>query len=419
MASAAFSLAPSYQDQTTCRSSKDISTTLPCYGSRREIIKSACVLVSSPPIEENLLLKNLLPTHNCPQRAIPMVGNPVLIDVQDARLDSVQLYSFGIGEQCARREKILKLLFSWSNEEDCIDTSLLSNLSELKTVAIDTSDMFSLYDVGVHDSDHILHSARQFHIPEPLQEFIENSSNGANIAVHPDGRMLLSGGESEIKDLLLVAAEFNMLKSFTTSNKRSMVVPYFTRSRGGHARASGQGSVLSNQTIAPSKSPENIKLKPLLKKKPYKNAGKERDVYQKNYFRACENLLSVIVDKKSGSFVILSLKKSAPEITQLLSHVSAGIAGTGLAILLSVACKTAIGRLPLSSTKVLNTGLGIGFFCLSWAVNKLRETVSYISRSSNKLKLTEEDIIGRVDRSVNEVLFRAIALVAIVLLRFV
>lgn len=171
-------------------------------------------------------------------------------------------------------------------------------------------------------------------------------------------------------------------------------------------------------SITQTFSPENIKLKPSLKKKPAKNGARERDLYEKNYFRACENLLSVVVDKKCGSMAILSLKKSAPEITQLLSQFSAGIAGTGLAIILSVACKTAIGRMPLSSAKVLSTGLGIGFFCLSWAVNRLRETVSYISRSSNKLKLTEVEIIGMVDRSVNEVLFRALALVAIVLLRF-
>lgn len=417
MASAAFSLAPFYHDQTTCRSSKEISTTLPGYGNRRDILKSASVLVGSLSVEEKLLPKNLFRTYNQPQRSIPMLEKPVLIDVQGAHSDSV-LLSFGIAEQCARREKILKFLFSESNEEDDVDTSLLSNLMGLKTVAIDTCDIFSLYEVGLHDSGHILHSARKFYIQNPLLEFIADSSNSTNIMVHPDGRMLLSGGESEIKDLLSVAAEFNMLKSFTTSNKQSMVVPYFTRSRGGHAKTSSQGSVLLNQTIAPSKSSENIKLNPSPKKKQGKNAARERNLYQKNYFRACENLLSVVVDKKRSSIVILSLKKSAPEITQLLSQISAAIAGTGLAILLSVACKTVTVRMPLSSAKVFNTGIGIGFFWLSMAVNRLGDTVSYISRTSNKLKLTEEEIIGRVDGSVNDVLFRALALVAMLLLRF-
>ncbi|XP_020700755.2 uncharacterized protein LOC110112772 isoform X2 [Dendrobium catenatum] len=415
MASAAFSLAPFYQDQNSCRSSKEI-TSLPGYGNRRDILKSASVLVGSPPVEEKLFPKNMFPTHKHPQRSIPMSEKPVLIDMQDAHPDSV--LSFGIAEQCTRHEKILKFLFSGTSEEDNIDTSLLSNLMGLRTVAIDNYDMFSLYGVGVHDLDHILHSARHFHIPKPLLEFISDSSNVTNVTVHPNRHMLLSGGVSEIKDLLSVAVEFNMLKSFTTSNKQSMVVPYFTRSRGGHARTSIQESVSSNQTAAPSKSPENMKLKPSPKKKQGKNAARDRDLYQTNYFRACEILLSVVVDKKNNSMVILSLKKSGPEITQLLTQFSAGIAGTGLAILLSVACKTATGKVLPSSAKVLNTGLGIGFFWLSWAVNRLRETVSYMSRSSNKLKLTEEEIIGRVDGSINEVLVRALALVAIVLLRF-
>ncbi|KAL0916390.1 hypothetical protein M5K25_013897 [Dendrobium thyrsiflorum] len=416
MASAAFSLAPFYQDQNSCRSSKEISS-LPGYGNRRDILKSDSVLVGSPPVEEKLFPKNMFPTHKHPQRSIPMVEKPVLIDVQDAHPDSV-LLSFGIAEQCARREKILKFLLSGPGEEDDIDTSLLSNLMGLRTGAIENYDIFSLYGVGAHDLDHILHSERHFHIPKPLLEFIAGSSDDTNITVHPNGHMLLSGGVSEIRDLLSVTAEFNMLKSFTTSNKQSMVVPYFTRSRGGHARTSIQDSVPSNQTAAPSKSPENMKPKPSSKKKQGKNAARDRDLYQTNYFRACEILLSVIVDKKNNSMVILSLKRSGPEITQLLSQFSAGIAGTGLAILLSVACKTATGKVLPSSAKVLNTGLGIGFFWLSWAVNRLRESVSYISRSSNKLKLTEEEIIGRVDGSINEVLFRALALVAIVLLRF-
>ncbi|XP_020699409.1 uncharacterized protein LOC110111750 [Dendrobium catenatum] len=250
MASTAFSLAPFYQDQNSCRSSKEI-TSLPGYGNRRDILKSASVLVGSPPVEEKLFPKNMFPTHKHPQRSIPMVEKPVLIDMQDAHPDSV--LSFGIAEQCTRHEKILKFLFSGTSEEDNIDTSLLSNLMGLRTVAIDNYDMFSLYGVGAHDLDHILHSARHFHIPKPLLEFISDSSNVTNVTVHPNGHMLLSGGVPEIKDLLSVAAEFNMLKSFTTSNKQSMVVPYFTRSRGGHARTSIQESVSSNQTAAPSK----------------------------------------------------------------------------------------------------------------------------------------------------------------------
>ncbi|PKU73698.1 hypothetical protein MA16_Dca013278 [Dendrobium catenatum] len=410
-------------------------TSLPGYGNRRDILKSASVLVGSPPVEEKLFPKNMFPTHKHPQRSIPMSEKPRLNTwlETDAHPDSV--LSFGIAEQCTRHEKILKFLFSGTSEEDNIDTSLLSNLMGLRTVAIDNYDMFSLYGVGVHDLDHILHSARHFHIPKPLLEFISDSSNVTNVTVHPNRHMLLSGGVSEIKDLLSVAVEFNMLKSFTTTiqvHTRAPCQPavlVFMREPQNHpaiqlllkVRLAAQDPPdVANCCPAPlvAVCPENMKLKPSPKKKQGKNAARDRDLYQTNYFRACEILLSVVVDKKNNSMVILSLKKSGPEITQLLTQFSAGIAGTGLAILLSVACKTATGKVLPSSAKVLNTGLGIGFFWLSWAVNRLRETVSYMSRSSNKLKLTEEEIIGRVDGSINEVLVRALALVAIVLLRF-
>lgn len=163
-------------------------------------------------------------------------------------------------------------------------------------------------------------------------------------------------------------------------------------------------------------SPENVNLKPPPKKKQNRKAGKERDLYHKNYFHACESLLSVILDKK-GKTAGLSLKKSGPEITQLLTHFSAGIAGTGLAVLLSVACKMASGRVTFS-TAFLNTSFGFGLFWLSWAVNGLQDTVSHLSKNSSKLKLKDEEIVGKVERSMKDILFRAAALMAVAVLRF-
>ncbi|KAK8967830.1 hypothetical protein KSP40_PGU012927 [Platanthera guangdongensis] len=462
MASAAFSLAPFFLEQTICRPSKEVSTAFPGHGHRRDILKSASVLVGSP-VEEKGLTMNLLPTYSLLQISIPMVEKPFLMDMQDTLPDSM-VFSLGIADQCARCENIRKFLFSMSDDEKVIDTSLMSDLMGLDTATMEFFDMLSINKVGVYDADHILHLAR--HIPKPLLEFIEDRSNSSNITLNPDGRMLLTGAESEMKDLFSVATEFNVLKSFTTSNKQSMVIPYFTRggflmqnemmSMNSHtqkkteqflphlttvfdSRSKGSLDALvevlpcdlevswvrvleaasyKNSITVPTTqtfSPADIKLKPSPKKKG-KHGLREREFYEKNYFRACENFLSLVVDKKRTSMDVIALKKSGPEITQLLSQFGAGVAGTGLAIILSTACKTASGRAPLNAAKFLNIGLGFGFLYLSWSVARLQDAAAFFTRSTGKLKLTEEEMSARLDRSVKEVLYRAVALTAIALL---
>lgn len=109
-----------------------------------------------------------------------------------------------------------------------------------------------------------------------------------------------------------------------------------------------------------------------------------------------------------------------PEIAHILTSFSIGIAGTGLAVLLSVACKmTGPGmRVPLSTTRVFNTGFGLGLFWLSWAVNGLRDAIVQVIRGSNKLKIKDEEMALKVERSMRDVLVRAGTLVALAALRF-
>jgi hypothetical protein len=151
-----------------------------------------------------------------------------------------------------------------------------------------------------------------------------------------------------------------------------------------------------------------------------------RDIFQKNYFHTCENLLSLLLDKSSTStgrstgVAILSLKKLGPEIAHILTSFSIGIAGTGLAVLFSVACKTAAPgtRLPISAARFFNTGFGLGLFWLSCAVNGLRDTIVQVFKDSNKLKMKDEDMMAlKLERSMRDVLFRAGTLVALAALR--
>lgn len=159
-------------------------------------------------------------------------------------------------------------------------------------------------------------------------------------------------------------------------------------------------------------------MKPLTKKKQSRKAIRERDLYKKNYFHACESLLSVLLAKRRGKMTILSLKKSGPGVPELLSQFSAGIAGTGLAVIFSVFYKIVGSRVPFCATKLLNTGFGFGLVWLSWAVNRLRDTIVHVSKNSSRMGSNEAEIIRKVDRSVNEVFFRAATIMAVALFRF-
>lgn len=163
----------------------------------------------------------------------------------------------------------------------------------------------------------------------------------------------------------------------------------------------------------------DVKSKSSSKKKQRGKIIKERDLYQKNYIHASEAFLSILLDKDRNSATILSLKKAGPEITELLTQCSIGIAGTGLAILLSVMCKMDTSmRTPFASARLLSTGVGFGLFWLSWAVNGLRDTIANIFRSPSNMNIEEDEVAGKIQKSMNEILFRALTLLAITALKF-
>ncbi|KAE8692095.1 mitochondrial ubiquitin ligase activator of nfkb 1-like [Hibiscus syriacus] len=126
-----------------------------------------------------------------------------------------------------------------------------------------------------------------------------------------------------------------------------------------------------------------------------------------------------MVDKqRNDETTILSLNKSRPELPRLLTQFSAGIAGTGLAVLFSVICKIAYTRAPFCTSKLFSTSLGFGLVWLSWAVNRLRGTIVQISKNAGKLVLKEKEMIKRVEKSVNDIYFRVGTLMAIAMLGF-
>ncbi|XP_028067374.1 uncharacterized protein LOC114270154 isoform X2 [Camellia sinensis] len=351
------------------------------------------------------------------------ITRPVLIDVQDTHPNSV-LFSFGIAEQCSRHEKIMQFLMSGSNEvEGCeLDMSMLSSLMGPQALTRN-----NLYGAGVQPSL-IYHPSNEFYAPLPLLELIGDLARRSKIELNADGQVSFTGDSTKLKDILLVVAEHYLSENSTKWRKQSMLIPHFNsistilsnRLDCIEARANVHESstVLENMKFAPLKSPEKIKLRPSPKKKTNKKAVRERDLYKKNYFHACECLLSIMMDKKrNGKTAMLSLKKSGPELPQLLMQFSASIAGTGIAVLFSVICKLAYSRVPFCASRLFSTGFGFGLVWLSSAVNRLRDTVVYINKNSGKLNLKEEEMMRKLDRSVKEVFFRAATVMAVAVLR--
>lgn len=145
---------------------------------------------------------------------------------------------------------------------------------------------------------------------------------------------------------------------------------------------------------------------------------KERDISSSSYLHACEILLSLIVDrKKQDTNAIISLKKSGPQITELLTRFSASIAGAGVAVVLSVVCQVVCNRVPFCKAKLLSTGFGLGLVWISLAVNNLRNTVVSIRRSSGRLDGEDEEMVDRMDGNLKDVWFRAAAVLTVAVLR--
>ncbi|KAG6501776.1 hypothetical protein ZIOFF_041660 [Zingiber officinale] len=397
---------------------QEFHSALPFHGIKQEAPKSGSVQFNAHQFEKLLLPMYMLLEKNQSSRIYPMIEQNVLMDVQDPHVSSV-LFSFGIAEKCIRNEKIMEFLSSRSKfaEGKDLDVSTISEVMGLYDEAIDMlhphrvllDDKFSVYDAEMTDPHHPLHIPKQI-TPELQLDFVRNLPD-IYFTEHPDGQLLLPDNVAKIEDLVSIVAEFDLPKRSPTGCKKSLLVPYFTRRGRGRSQALKQ---VTSATVAPLKGPEVPKRKAMSKKK---KKSAEQDLYQRNSFHALERLLSVLLNE-NGCTSILSLKKSGPEISQLLTKISATIAGTGLAIIFAVACKVACGRVALCATKVFSTGFGLGLFWLSRAINGLRDTFVYLSKNSGKMNLKEEEIAGMVKRSMNEILFRVMALVAVTLLRF-
>lgn len=388
---------------------KDFQPFLRSYGAKQEITKLGSLKLMPQQCEESWRATSGLSESNWFAKTASDIERPALTDVQDVNPDSV-LFSLGIAEHFTRHEKMVQFLMSGESEAERggLDVTLLYDLMGLN----------EMRQQPVIPS--LIYPSSEFNT-KPLVDFVGSLACSSKIKVQPDGRVLFTGTRTEMKHLLSVLAEFYSLKNSVSWEKHSVLVPYFDRFQFREARVNIDGSPLKmhGTTVAPLKSPEKVKTRVMPKQKNGKKVGRDRDLYTRNYFHACESLLSLMIDrKKHGKSAIHSLQKSGPELAQLLTQFSTSIAGTGLAVLFSVFCKVACGRVPFCASKLLNTGVGFGLVWLSWAVNKLRDTIVPISKNPRKLDLKEEEILTRVETSMNEIYFRAATVMAVTVLRF-
>lgn len=393
-----------------------------------EIIKSNGPYLVSPGMKQEIIPAssfNLKPDQLEPWKPIGSLANSgqfveidsammrhVLIDVHDTPLESL-LFSLGIAEQCARQEKAMKFLTSRSNElkEGGLDMSLLSDLMGPQAL-ISGSQLLEAYSVLYMNQEH----------GKPLLDLVEKIVHDPKFAVHSDGQVLFTSSRAELNDILSIAAEFYLSRNSARGRKLSPLVPQFTRLDSEvMATLLLAPAKLEAVTAAPLKSPEKTKLKPSPKKHNARKGARESDLYKRNHLHACESLLSLMIgNDQHEKTTILSIKRCSTELSELLTQFSIGIAGTGIAVLFSVVCSVATGRVPFCADKFFNTGLGFTLVWLSWAVNKLRETIVHVNRKAMKpySALKDEDMTSRVERSLKEVYFRAFTVMAMLALRF-
>ncbi|KAF8111761.1 hypothetical protein N665_0073s0113 [Sinapis alba] len=234
-------------------------------------------------------------------------------------------------------------------------------------------------------------------------------------SINPDAQILFSSSRHELNDMVSIAAEFHMLKNSARWRKLSRLVPQFSRLDSEVLIDTLQQDEVNLDAVT-TISPHNTRAKPSRKKQNSKLRDGENDLYKRNHLHACESLISLMIgSEQHRQITMLSLKKPCGEdLSELLTQLSIGFAGTGIAVFFSVVCNVASGRVPFCVNKVFDAGLSLSLVLLSWAVSRLREAIVSINRKAIK----GEETTNRVESRIKDVYFRAATVIIMVALRF-
>ncbi|KAL3647910.1 hypothetical protein CASFOL_008878 [Castilleja foliolosa] len=394
-----------HSEHVSNRVSEEFHNHLPYHRSNQELVNKLSLNLSPQQKDELRSNGGLLDSHHFARTIDSTSKRPMLVDFQDPNSDSA-LLSFGIAERFLRHEKILKLLSSKPIEEQrrLLDLSLLYDLVGPQSPIVDLPPQpFNSVSALCFNDD-----------AQPLQNLIHpNQELYFNEPFLGPPQYICTG--TELNDVISVISDFYTSKNTNKSSRQTMLVPYFERRRRAHVNIGV--SMLAATETASLKSHDKAKISQ--KKKTNSRAVKERDIYNNSYIHACESLLSMMVGRKQqeGKNVILSLKKAGPQLPHLLTQLSASIAGTGIAVVLSVICRVVCSKVPFCGSRALSTGLGLGLVWLSWAVNKLGDTITMISKNYGRAGEKEEEMIDNLDMNLKDIYFRVAAVMAVVVLK--
>lgn len=411
-----------YKEQGISRPFQDLQHLMPTLGSRQEITRSSILTLMPNEQDDPFQYASALHEYKEFVKMRSLRRMPLPFDVQEMHADRI-LFGYGIDEQWTKHKQMLQYLVSGSSgmKEDYLDPAILPQFMVLPALPSDMhlhhvpSTEFEFYG----EKGSLLHLNGNYYDQEIDGDLVHDLP--PNMSFQSDGQPSFVGTMTDMKDLISVLEEFSLRKDSARWRTQKVLVPHFRWNDAIELQDHVYTSSLKLKavTAAPLKSPEKVKLKPAPKRKNRK-ATKERDRYRTNSVHACESLLSLMMDKnRNGKSVMDSLKKSGPELPQLLTQFSASIAGTGLAVIFSVLYKVACGSIHFSTANLLTSGFAVGLFWVSWAVNKLRDTTIYIRKNSAKLGFKEEEeMVLRVDKSVKDIFFRAAASMVVLMLRF-
>ncbi|XP_074274967.1 uncharacterized protein LOC141599004 [Silene latifolia] len=397
-----------YQEQhPNSKPFKDILPFLPTPGSRHGISRSTTAVSH----EQNDLRNIRIGSHGYNQfvNYLAMRRMSLPAEFQDMHDDSI-LSSFSMDEQWTNNKEFLEFLMSRSSDlrEDYPVPSIVPEFRELNASPSDVllKDVASInfhLDSCFKAKESFRHANRYSYHQETDYDLVYDA---------PEGKLSLVDTVAEMKDLNSVLAEFSVIKDSVQCTKQQMLVPHFTWSDAIDLQDCVSSMMLETVTTSPLKSPKKGHLKP---KRKARKATKERNLHRSNSLHAFETILSLMVDKNRNSKSMMNaLKKSSPELPQLLTQFSASITGTGLAVIFSLVYKLACGTAP----NLLTSGFGVGLFWLSWSVNRLRDTIISIRKNFTKTGFEEDEMVMRVEKSVKDIVFRVAALMAVLMLRF-
>ncbi|KAH9614138.1 hypothetical protein KSS87_011317 [Heliosperma pusillum] len=404
-----------YPEHPNSKPFKDIVPFLPAPGSRHGMCRSST--------EQNDLRNIRSGSHGYNQfvNYLAMRRMSLPAQFQDMHNDSI-LSSSSMDEQWTNNKEFLEFLMSRSSDlkEDYSVPSIVPEFRELHASPSDVhlKDVASInfhLDNCLKANESFRHANKYSYHQETDYDLVYDAPY-PSISRHPEGRFSLVDNVAEMKDLNSVLAEFAVIKDSVQCTKQQMLVPHFTWSDAINLQDHVYPSsiMLETVTTSPLKSPKKGHLKPTPKRKTRK-ATKERNLHRNNSLHAFETILSLMVDKNRNSKSMMNaLKKSSPELPQLLTQFSASITGTGLAVMFSLVYKLACGTAP----NLFTSGFGVGLFWLSWTVNRLRDTIIYIRKNFSKTGFEEDEMVMRVDKNVKDIVFRAAALMAVLMLRF-